>query len=97
MVQQRPQVPARARRGTPQKLRTAQRGTGKRVTDRRIEQLQPPAQRGHGGTAQSCAGIRPAAGSSCGRPNEATRPWSAKATIRAIPFSVTVSTCTACA
>ena len=37
------------------------------------------------------------AGSSGGRPNDVNRPGSAKATIRAMPVAVSVSTCSACA
>ena len=68
-----------ARGGTRQELRGDHRGTGERVTDRRFEQLQSPAQRGHGGTAWPCAGTGSAAGYVRGRPNDPNRPgfWKA--------------------
>src|SRR6185312_15731759 len=99
VVQQRFEVPSGARSGPRQELWSDQGGTGQRVADRRFEQLQSPVQRSHGVTARSYAEAGPAAVPpySCGRPNEANRPGSTKATIRAIPRVVTVSTCNACA
>jgi len=59
--------------------------------------------RDHRGTGQRIAAVAVAyvragpAGSSGGRPNDVNRPGSAKATIRAMPVAVSVSTCSACA